>query len=136
MTEQEQQERLMYQIIGKITDANAPIVFKGALITKLILKENGYSEIERQTNDIDANWVGEPPTMDDLASVINHSLTSFSTAMYAEPERIYAPGKINYKTDSYQDTDHKPVRQNSDPVRIWRHLGSHSKKPEKSGFLS
>jgi hypothetical protein len=93
MTEHEQQERLMYKIIGEISGIVAPIVFKGALITKLILNENGYTEMERATNDIDANWIGEPPTMDDLTAVINNSLKSFNGSIYAEPERAYASGK-------------------------------------------
>jgi hypothetical protein len=93
MMDHKQQERLMYQIIGKISDTNAPIVFKGALITKLILNENGYTLTERQTNDIDANWIGEPPTMDELTSVINRSLEAFGGAIYAESERPYALGK-------------------------------------------
>lgn len=29
-----EKEKLMYKILGKISDANIPIVFKGALITK------------------------------------------------------------------------------------------------------
>ena len=36
-----EKEKLMYDILAKITDMEAPIIFKGALITKLILKENG-----------------------------------------------------------------------------------------------
>jgi len=70
MTEQQLQEHLMYQVISGISDIDAPIVFKGALITKLILKENSYAEMERPTNDIDANWIGEPPTMDELTEVV------------------------------------------------------------------
>ena len=93
MTEQQQQEHLMYQVIGGISGIDAPIVFKGALITKLILEENNYAEIERPTNDIDANWVGEPPTMDELTEVINRSLSPFGGAIYAEQERAYATGK-------------------------------------------
>jgi len=88
-----EQEQLMYQIISRISDIDAPIVFKGALITKLILKENGYTLSERPTNDIDANWIGAPPTMYELANVINRSLELFDGTMYAEPERTYAPGK-------------------------------------------
>ena len=93
MTEQQQQEHLMYQVIGGLYGIDAPIVFKGALITKLILKENSYAEMERPTNDIDANWVGEPPTMDELTEVINRSLSPFGGAIYAEQERAYATGK-------------------------------------------
>jgi len=92
MTEQEKQERLMYEIIGRISNINAPIVFKGALITKLILRENGYTDMERPTNDIDANWIGEPPAMDELADLINRSVKP-QNGVYAESERSYAPGK-------------------------------------------
>ena len=88
-----EQEHLMYQIIGKISEINAPIVFKGALITKLILKENGYTLTERPTNDIDANWIGEPPTMEALADVVNRSLESFNGRIYALAKRPYGPGK-------------------------------------------
>jgi len=45
-------ERLMYQILGRISEANIPLVFKGALITKLILTENGFTTLERQTKDM------------------------------------------------------------------------------------
>ena len=51
-------ETTMYQILGQICQADAPIVFKGALVTKLILSEHGYTALERQTRDIDANWIG------------------------------------------------------------------------------
>jgi hypothetical protein len=64
-------EKLMYQVLGKISESNAPIVFKGALITKLILAENGYSTSERMTRDIDANWVDAPPSMHVLVEAVN-----------------------------------------------------------------
>ena len=50
-----EKERFMYLIMGKISESDAPIVFKGAMITKLILSEGGYTALERQTKDIDAN---------------------------------------------------------------------------------
>jgi hypothetical protein len=88
-----EQEHLMYQIISNISESNAPIVFKGALITKLILSENGYIISDRPTNDIDANWIGKPPTMDELTDVVNRSLESFGGSIYAEPDRSYASDK-------------------------------------------
>ena len=60
-TDRIEHERLMYEIIGSISELNVPIIFKGALITKLILAENQFDEIARKTVDIDANWIGEPP---------------------------------------------------------------------------
>ena len=86
-------ERLMYQIIGAISEKDAPIIFKGALITKLILAENGYTAFERPTLDIDANWVGMSPTMEELVHIINRSLASFNGEFHAEGRREYGEKK-------------------------------------------
>jgi hypothetical protein len=43
------------EILGTISATDAPIVFKGALIAKLILSENGFVSTARQTRDIDAD---------------------------------------------------------------------------------
>jgi len=83
----------MYQILGKISEVNAPLVFKGALITKLILMENRYSATERQTKDIDANWIDIPPTMEDLENTVNDALKSFDGSIYAVAKREYGQGK-------------------------------------------
>ncbi|MCL2049324.1 MAG: nucleotidyl transferase AbiEii/AbiGii toxin family protein [Defluviitaleaceae bacterium] len=83
------QEQLMYQILGKLFETNAPIVFKGALITKLVLNESGYKDIERMTKDIDGDWVGTPPTMEQLVETINQSLIDFQGELYAVAGREY-----------------------------------------------
>ena len=49
-----EQEKLMYEILGQITTSDIPIVFKGGLITKLILNESGLNSVQRTTKDIDA----------------------------------------------------------------------------------
>lgn len=61
----------MYQILGGFSEVDAPLVFKGALITKLVLAEGGFTSLERPTQDIDANWIGAPPSMDYLVDVVN-----------------------------------------------------------------
>ena len=86
-------ERMMYRIIGAVTELDAPIVFKGALITKLILAENGYTAFQRPTVDIDANWVGAPPTMDELVRIVNRSLACLNGKLYAEVIREYGDKK-------------------------------------------
>ena len=86
-------ENIMYQILGKISETDVPIVFKGALITKLILAEHGYTTLERQTRDIDANWIGAPPPMDELENTINRSLEAFIGKFYAEAFREYGDKK-------------------------------------------
>ena len=69
-----ERENLMYEIIGRISAMDAPIIFKGALITKLVLAEHDFSAISRGTVDIDANWMGVPPTADRLVDYIESAL--------------------------------------------------------------
>jgi len=84
-----EKEKLMYQIMGEITKSGAPIVFKGAMVTKLILEEGGYTALERQTKDIDANWIGEHPSMDALVKTINTSLGALEDKVIAVSFRDY-----------------------------------------------
>ena len=102
MTEHEQ---LMYQVLGKISETDAPIIFKGALITKLILAEHGFDMLERLTVDIDANWVDTPPSMNDLVGVIQQSLSSMQDQLYAVAIREYEEGKSAGISIRTKDTD-------------------------------
>jgi len=86
-------EQLMYKVLGKISETNAPIIFKGALIAKLILAENGFSKLDRITRDIDANWVDTPPSMCVLVETVNQSLETFKGALRAEAMRVYTEKK-------------------------------------------
>ena len=84
-----EREKLMYQVMERISKTNAPIVFKGALITKLVLEENGYSDLKRQTRDIDANWIDSPPSMNALVETINTSLGDLRNQFHAIAFREY-----------------------------------------------
>lgn len=88
-----QHEHLMYQVLGKMTESNLPIVFKGALITKLVLAEHDYTKLDRKTIDIDANWVGTPPTMEILVDSINESFGDMQNLFYAVATREYGEKK-------------------------------------------
>lgn len=83
------QEQTMYQILGALSAMGAPFVFKGALITKLVLSENGFVSTERQTKDIDADWVGEPPSMPSLVDTVNQALEAFDGKFLAIATREY-----------------------------------------------
>ncbi|MCL2060703.1 MAG: hypothetical protein FWH01_16890 [Oscillospiraceae bacterium] len=54
-----EQEKRMYDVMGAIANNGVPIIYKGALVTKLILFENQFEDFLRETRDIDASWVGE-----------------------------------------------------------------------------
>ena len=45
----------LYRIMGAIYEANLPIVFKGGLITRLIVNSDSF----RQTTDIDGSWLDD-----------------------------------------------------------------------------
>ena len=69
------QEKRMYDVMGTIANSDVPVVYKGALITKLILQENQFDSFVRETQDIDASWVGDaPPPMEKLTEMLNRAL--------------------------------------------------------------
>lgn len=86
-------EHIMYQVLGKISETNAPIVFKGALITKLVLAEHNFTLLDRQTVDIDANWIGTPPSMESLVVTIQKSLGNMQEQFYVVAIRKYEEKK-------------------------------------------
>jgi predicted nucleotidyltransferase component of viral defense system len=86
-------EAIMYQILGVISGTDTPLIFKGALITKLILAEHDYTDIERQTRDIDANWIDTPPSMEELESAVNLALKTWNDEFRVESFRTYGDRK-------------------------------------------
>jgi hypothetical protein len=83
-------ERLMYAAMTAIANIDAPIVFKGAMITKLILDENRFDEFVRETRDVDASWVGETlPTLEQMTATLNRALNPLT--LKAEAVRDYGP---------------------------------------------
>lgn len=65
-------ESHMYRIMGALS--RLPIIFKGAMITNLVLEENGFDEFERGTMDINANWTDGTPDMEMLTKELNDAL--------------------------------------------------------------
>jgi len=86
------EETLLYRLAGELAKAEAPVVFKGALVTKLILMENDYDKL-RHTRDIDINWAKEPfPPAEELIEWMNKSLCKIQDGLYAAVKREYIPG--------------------------------------------
>ena len=116
-------ENMMYGILSCVSSEDAPIVFKGGLITKLILEENKCYIGGRQTKDIDANWVGEPPSMQSIIDTLNSALGKLDGQLRAEAYREYdlESGRsaginlvdANGQTVVSIDMDIKPFSQNT-----------------------
>lgn len=65
----------MYRLIGSLSKLGMPIVFKGALVLKVIQAQYGNpSGLVRETKDIDGDWVGESPTMEYLTCVMKKAV--------------------------------------------------------------
>ena len=69
------EELKFYHVIDAIAKTGAPIVFKGAMVTKILLNENKCA-FARSTKDIDADWVSKPPTMEELERMLNKAVQS------------------------------------------------------------
>lgn len=67
-------EELMYSILGELGNSNIPLIFKGGLITGLFLMEQSFHDVHRATKDIDANWVGTPPTLEEISSSLYNAI--------------------------------------------------------------
>jgi hypothetical protein len=81
-------EKLMYDVMTAIANSDVPVIYKGAMITKLILQENHFNDFARETQDIDASWADEnPPPMERLTTMLNSAL--FPLGLNAVVKREY-----------------------------------------------
>ncbi len=113
-----EQEIKMYKVMEYLSNANVPLVFKGGLITNLVLDENSGSPLKRATVDIDANWVDSPPSMEYLILTIKDSLKEMNEIYDVKSSREYGENrsagiifinkKTGYKSFS-MDIEIKPV---------------------------
>jgi hypothetical protein len=87
MIEITDQEKRMYGVMDAIANSNVPVIYKGALVTKLILRENQFDAFVRETRDIDASWAGESsPPMELLTEMLNHALEGLNLKAIAVRE--------------------------------------------------
>lgn len=64
---------VLYEIIGYLSEAELPLIFKGANVTNTILKENG-SPYTRRTLDIDSTWYGSNPNTESIKTNLSEVL--------------------------------------------------------------
>lgn len=87
------EEEELYKIVKAISFSDVPIMFKGAIITKIVLSEKHYTETERGTKDIDANWVNGRPSSEDIADSITKAMRTYGLNYTAEAYRPYGEKK-------------------------------------------
>ena len=89
----DEREKLMYRLMDILNSMDAPIIFKGGLITKLLLDNYGFSDLSRKTQDIDANWTQFPVSMEEIVDTINCAAKEINPFFSAVPSRNYGENR-------------------------------------------
>lgn len=88
------EEKLMYEIMKAIYDSGIPLSFKGSMVLKAYLLENGYIEETRHTVDIDANWYSTtPPSAKQIVESIQKAFNNYDINLNVNLYRMYGEGK-------------------------------------------
>lgn len=67
---------VLYEIIGILSEANLPIIFKGANVTNILLQQRN-SPYVRTTTDIDSSWNGANPTTENIEIMLKKALNPY-----------------------------------------------------------
>ena len=88
------EEKLMYDVMKAIYDGGIPINFKGSMVLKACLIEEGYTEETRHTVDIDANWYSDtPPTAEQMVESLQKAVSRSGIDLTVSIYRMYAEGR-------------------------------------------
>ena len=71
----------LYRVMEELSNAGTPSVFKGAMVLNLVIRENNPSKVERMTRDIDGDWVGEFPTMEEMERVLRNAVQKVESSL-------------------------------------------------------
>lgn len=87
-------EEFMYRLMASLYSVNAPIVFKGAMLLKVIQNKYGNpSGLVRETHDLDGDWVSGEPDMSYLTGVLQKATINAGYDVVVKPYRCYSKGK-------------------------------------------
>lgn len=83
----------LYRVMEELSNAGVPIVFKGAMILNLAVRDNNPSKVERATRDIDGDWVGEFPTMNEIESALQSAVKKIDISLSVRGIRVFNESK-------------------------------------------
>ena len=107
----------LYRVMEEMANAGVPIVFKGAMVLNLAIRDNNPSKVERVTRDIDGDWTGELPTMEKMEKALRNAVKKVDSSMEVQANRIFGKKKsagfriLNEKGEKVASVD-LSVRQN------------------------
>lgn len=83
----------LYRVMEELSEASVPIIFKGAMVLNLVVQENNPSKVERLTKDIDGDWVGDGPTMEQMLDKLQEAVNRVDATLHVEVYREFAEKK-------------------------------------------
>ena len=83
----------LYNVMEELSKAGVPIVFKGAMVLNLVIRNNNPSKVERLTKDIDGDWVGEGPTMKEMEKALQSAVKKVDASLNVQISRVFAERK-------------------------------------------
>lgn len=83
----------LYRVMEELSNAGVPIVFKGAMVLNLAIRENNPSKVERATRDIDGDWVGELPTMEEMEKALRAAVKKVEASLDVQINRTFGERK-------------------------------------------
>jgi hypothetical protein len=81
------------RVMENLSQNGVPIVFKGAMVLNLVIQEDNPSGVERKTQDIDGDWVGTSPTMEQMKKALEKAVNDIDTSLKIEIKREYGEKK-------------------------------------------
>ncbi len=83
----------LYRVMEEMADAGVPIVFKGAMVLNLAIRDNNPSKVERATRDIDGDWTGELPAMEEMERALRNAVKKVDSSMDVQTNRVFGERK-------------------------------------------
>ena len=71
----------LYRVMEELSIAGVPIVFKGAIVLNLAIRDNNLSKVERATRDIDGDWIGEIPSMEEMEIALRNAVKEVDSSL-------------------------------------------------------
>lgn len=107
----------LYRVMEELSNAGVPIVFKGAMVLNLAVRNHNPSKVERMTRDIDGDWIGESPTMEEMEKALRSAVKRVDFSLDIMVNRIFGERKsagfriVNERGEKIASID-LSVRQN------------------------
>lgn len=83
---------VLVRFVEELSMLRAPIVFKGAVVLKTAVANLGLGT-DRSTQDVDGDWVGAPPTMQQLEALVQSAALRVDSSLVVKTKRAYGEGR-------------------------------------------